>query len=239
MIAFLLSFVTTITLAYTTDFLQLDGCKSVREQNITHFDKPSIKNPTGKKILVIGMIHGDEPEALELSHRWIERLRGLEPSNHWRIVPNLNPDGYELKTRANANNVDLNRNFPTKDWDSHALLHWKNTLNENKRRYPGPNAGSEVETQCAIKHIEDFKPDVIVALHTPYALLDFDGPKDKKIKFKSLPWRKLGTFTGSLGRYMWDERHVPVLTVEIKPQSFKKHLSEFLWLQDQISYLAN
>ncbi|MCK6594995.1 MAG: hypothetical protein L6Q33_07345, partial [Bacteriovoracaceae bacterium] len=62
---------------------------------------------------------------------------------------------------------------------------------------------------------------------------------NKKIKFKSLPWRKLGTFTGSLGRYMWDERNVPVLTVEIKPQTFKKNLPEFLWLQDQISYLAN
>ena len=28
------------------------------------------------------------------------------------FVPNLNPDGYEMNRRGNADNVDLNRNFP-------------------------------------------------------------------------------------------------------------------------------
>lgn len=229
---------------FSTSFAQqLEGCASTKNIPINHFEKMSAKNPNGKRILVFGLIHGDEIPSEELATRWIKRLEGLEPSNHWRIIPSLNPDGKELKTRGNANNVDINRNFPTKDWDAHALTHWKTTLKENKRRYPGPSAGSEIETQCALKHIEEFKPDVIVAIHTPYGLLDFDGPSEKVVKkvvpFKSLPWRRLGTFTGSLGRYMWDERNVPVLTIELREKSLQTNLKEFLWLQDQVSYLAN
>ena len=221
----------------------LAGCVSTKNIPINHFEKLSSKNPSGKRILVFGLIHGDEIPSEELALHWVKRLEGLDPSNHWRIISSLNPDGKELKTRGNANGIDINRNFPTKDWDEHALVHWKNTLKENQRRYPGPSAGSEVETQCAIKHIEEFKPDVIVAIHTPYGLMDFDGPSDKiknkVIPFKSLPWKRLGTFTGSLGRYMWDERHVPVLTIELRENSLRKNLKEFLWLQDQVSYLAN
>lgn len=220
----------------------LDGCYSTKNIAINHFEKLSTKNPKGKRILVFGLIHGDEIPSEELAIHWIKRLDGLMPSNHWRIIASLNPDGKELKTRGNANNVDINRNFPTNDWDEHALAHWKTTLKENHRRYPGPNAASEIETKCAIKHIEEFKPDIIVAIHTPYGLLDFDGPSDKITKkvvpFKSLPWRRLGTFTGSLGRYMWDERKVPVLTIELKETSLKNNLKEFLWLQDQVSFLA-
>lgn len=221
----------------------IEGCSSTKNIPINHFEKISTKNPNGKRILVFGLIHGDEVPSEELALHWIKRLEGLEPSNHWRIIASLNPDGKELKTRGNANSVDINRNFPTKDWDDHALSHWKTTLKENQRRYPGPGAGSEVETKCAMKHIEEFKPDVIVAIHTPYGLLDFDGPsekiKKKVVPFKSLPWRRLGTFTGSLGRYMWDERNVPVLTIELRENSLRTSLKEFLWLQDQVSYLAN
>ncbi len=230
-------------LSFTLHAQVLETCYSTKNTPIEHFEKISSKNPNGKRILVFGLIHGDEVHSEELAKIWVKRLSGLEPSNHWRIITSLNPDGKLLKTRGNSNGVDLNRNFPTYDWDEHALIHWKNNLKENPRRYPGPNPGSEVETKCAIKHIEEFKPDVIVAIHTPYGLLDYDGPDEKIIKktvpFKSLPWRRLGTFTGSLGRYMWNERKIPVLTIELKENSLKSHLHEFLWLQDQVSYLAN
>lgn len=31
---------------------------------------------------------------------------------HLHILPTMNPDGFSLKTRANANGIDLNRDFP-------------------------------------------------------------------------------------------------------------------------------
>lgn len=34
-------------------------------------------------------------------------------------------------------------------------------------------------------------------------------------RYKDLPWRALGNFPGSLGRYMWRDYQIPVLTVEL------------------------
>jgi hypothetical protein len=191
-----------------------------------------------KKILVVGAIHGDEPESIKLSKLWVERLRKIKnPSNFWRIIPEANPDGVKNKTRFNVRKVDLNRNFPTKDWDEDALIHWGKNQKSDLRRYPGPSAGSEIETQCMLSHLENFKPDLGVSIHTPYGQFDFDGPSNKKLKTNLLPWKRIGTFPGSLGRYLWDERKIPVLTIELKPNSLDKDSLILLKLQDALSDL--
>lgn len=235
---FILGCLISITSAHAASFQQLEGCLSRDGVKIEHYQKESSKT-TGKNILVLGQIHGDEPQAGELARRWIARLETLSPSNTWRILPLVNPDGTKLKTRMNANGVDLNRNFPTKDWEGIALHHWETKQRKDPRRYPGPHGGSEIETQCVIKHIENFKPDVVVSIHIPYGQLDFDGPTTKHVKMKALPWMRLGTFPGSLGHYLWDERKIPVLTIELRPDSLEKFGYEFNLLQDQISFLAN
>lgn len=38
---------------------------------------------------------------------------------HLHILPSMNPDGYALKRRGNANNIDLNRDFPDQ------VISWK------------------------------------------------------------------------------------------------------------------
>ena len=216
----------------------LDGCVSTEKRNIVHVDFAAREGGLKKKILVISGIHGDEPEARELAEIWQKRLARIKtPSNSWRIITEVNPDGVKNRTRYNANKVDLNRNFPTKDWDELALKAWQKYHKRNPRRYPGPGAGSEIETQCMIKHIEDFRPDLVVAIHTPYGQFDFDGTVGKKLKSLLLPWKRIGTFPGSLGRYLWDERGIPVLTIELRPDSLRKNTSGFLRLQDSLSYL--
>ncbi len=222
---------------FAAEMSQLEGCLTRDGVGIEHFQKDTLKS-SGKKILVFAQMHGDEPQAGELAIRWITRLERLSPSNTWRILPLINQDGTKLKTRMNGNGVDLNRNFPTNDWETVALRHWETKQKKDPRRYPGPHGGSEVETKCLMKHIDEYKPDVVVSIHTPYGQLDFDGPPNKKIKMRALPWMRLGTFPGSLGHYLWDERKIPVLTIELRTNSLDTHAAEFDYLQDQISFLA-
>ena len=72
-----------------------------------------------------------------------------------------------------------------------------------------PSGGFESETRCMMKHIEEFSPDLVVSLHTPYGQSDFDGPSEKRIRTRFLSWKRIGTFSDSLGRYLWDERKIP------------------------------
>lgn len=61
----------------------------------------------GERILVIGCIHGDECEGIEVT-KLLERYR---PKADLWLVHQLNPDGYARRSRFNARGADLNRDF--------------------------------------------------------------------------------------------------------------------------------
>jgi len=61
----------------------------------------------GPRVLVVGCIHGDECEGIEVT-RLLERSR---PGADLWLVHQLNPDGYARRSRTNARGVDLNRDF--------------------------------------------------------------------------------------------------------------------------------
>lgn len=215
---------------------QIPECVSAEGHPIFHFEQQGqldkkTKTFTHQKVLSISLIHGDEEESAAVTLAWLDRLRNIEPRNTWRIIPIMNPDGWQKKTRTNANGIDVNRNFPSHDWHQSAIKYWKKDMKENPRRFPGEEPGSEPETKCAMAHIEMFNPNFIISIHTPLGVLDFDGPKLPAPQFSPLPWVSLGNYPGSLGRYMWIDRKVPVLTVELKRDGLK-HLEQFDRLQD-------
>lgn len=211
---------------------QLEACVSAEGTPIYHYEKTGTdKNP--KKIFAKALIHGDEGLSGSVARAWMLRLEKIDPRNTWRVMPVTNPDGWKLKTRTNSKGVDINRNFPTKDWADSALTYWTKNMKSDPRRYPGPEAASEVETRCLIKHLDEFQPDFLISVHIPLGVLDFDGPKVKAPpKFSPLPWTSLGNFPGSLGRFMWGDRKVPVLTIELKGNEDIKKLEAFDKLQD-------
>lgn len=216
---------------------QQSDCSSAEGEPIFHIDYKS-KQAQAKKILVISLIHGDETEAGVLGRFWLERLSKLDARNSWRVIPVANPDGVKKKTRANANGVDLNRNFPTVDWSSDAIKYWEKGAQKSPRKFPGYSPASEKEVRCLINHIEDYTPQFVISIHTPLKVLDFDGPKvSKKIKYNYLPWKSLGNFPGSLGRYLWVERQTPVLTAELK-QNLPPEQTPFEQLQDMLGTLV-
>lgn len=217
----------------------LNECKSqVGQHPIFHLDQKGL--PQGKRILVFSLFHGDEYPAGSVARDWMIRLTQLQHGrNNWRIIPIVNPDGVLAKTRVNARGVDLNRNLPTEKWQVEAAHRWERIEKKDQRRFPGGEMASESEVKCVLKHIEDFKPDFIVSLHTPYGLLDFDGPeKQKNPPVKDLPWKRLGNYPGSLGRFMWAERSIPVLTVELKGNTFNQSPHYVSKLQDIIGTVA-
>lgn len=176
------------------------------------------RKPLGR-VLVLGGIHGDEFSSVSVMFKWLKILdqhhSGLF---HWRFVPVTNPDGLLQKKsqRQNANGVDLNRNFPTSDWVDEAHRYWRENTYRNPRRYPGPAAASEVETQWIIDQIESFNPDVVISMHAPYHLVDYDGPPKAPDNLGGLYLRKLGVYPGSLGNFVGVDMNKPIVTVELK-----------------------
>ena len=204
--------------------LNLDASQTVTPENraLTFREiLPSENIAPNGRILFIGGIHGDEYTAISLSYLWLQTLilSDNKTDYHWLLLPLANPDGLFRKpaTRTNANKVDLNRNFPSPDWDELALNSWKTHYRSAARRYPGPYASSEIETQWLVQIIERFDPDAIISLHAPYGLLDYDGPVHAQPdKIGHLKLRPLGTYPGSLGRYAGEHLNIPVLTLELE-----------------------
>jgi protein MpaA len=61
----------------------------------------------GKRILVVGCIHGNECEGTDVTRLL---ARSQSDADLW-LLPQLNPDGVARRSRFNARGVDLNRDF--------------------------------------------------------------------------------------------------------------------------------
>ncbi len=152
----------------------------------------------GGDVLIVGVFHGEEPQGKYL----IDNC----PRDKHLFIPCLNPDGLALGRRENANGVDLNRNFPTANWQGGAE--------------GGPAPASEIETQFLIDVVEKHKPRLILTLHSPFKVVNYDGPArdaaEKIAKILNYPVQAdIGYPTpGSFGTWAGVERGIPVVTIE-------------------------
>jgi len=173
------------------------------------------------RILLVGGTHGDELASISIVFKWMHTLEKHHSGLfHWRVNPLMNPDGALQKkhSRTNANDVDLNRNFASPNSASNAALeYWRDKTKRNKRRYPGPYPLSEPETIWLYQEIKEFKPDVVIAVHAPYSLVDYDAPDRNNAprQIGHLYKNLMGTYPGSLGNFAGIHLGVPVVTLEL------------------------
>lgn len=197
------------------------------------------------KMLVFSMVHPDEVTPFYLGFKlvhWLKEHESEFKDAHVIIAPMVNPDSYIRRPplRVNARGVDLNRNLSTKDWETLALKTWKQKYKSDPRRYPGPKADSEPETEFQKAMLAEFKPKKILSIHAPLNVADYDGPStmnvdrfskkyvEECLKFKDKANAKsTGFFTGSLGNYAGQERGVPTITLELSSADYKK--ADYFW----------
>lgn len=165
-------------------------------------------------ILMVGGVHGDEPEGVHLANQLLEWLEQQKQNalHNWTLIPNFNPDGFKTNNRTNGRGVDLNRNFPSRDWSPEA---------KTPRYFPGTHAGSEPETQALVEHLLQNKYDVIIHFHSWEPCIVYTGHLAKpfaEILGIGSPYEvreDIGYPTpGSLGQYGWLEHHTPVVCIE-------------------------
>jgi hypothetical protein len=190
----------------------------------------------------VGGIHGDELSSVSIAFKWID-LADHFPADasrpvHWRFIPALNPDGLfaARSQRVNANGVDLNRNFPTPDWERDSRVYWERRTRKDPRYWPGAKSLSEPESQFLYAQMESFKPHLIVSIHAPYGVLDFDGPSTPPDRLGGIYLSLLGIFPGSLGNYSGLQKGIPIVTIELPNARHTPPQSEVrqMWLDLQL-----
>jgi len=147
------------------------------------------------KVLIVGCVHGDECAGRAVVADLLARPAGDVPAGvELLLVRNINPDGFQRRTRGNAHGVDLNRN---------AREGWR-TL--RAPTYSGPGPFSEPESRAIRGLILAARPVLTAWYHQPLRLVDVpeDGAPDLSLAYAGLtglPLRRLPAYPGSLSRW--------------------------------------
>jgi murein peptide amidase A len=166
-------------------------------------------------LLAVAGVHGDEPATVEGAVDLLLRIRtgALAVAHPFWLVPVLNPDGLLRGVKNNARDVDLNRNFPAANFST-----------EHRPGYsPGPVPLSEPETRALAALVEGVGIDRVVAVHAPFACVNFDGPAQDwaEVVSRACGWparADIGYPTpGSLGSWLGCDRGLAILTLELPP----------------------
>ncbi len=218
-----------------------------------------VGNPVKNGVLIIGVFHGDEPQGKFLIEEYLKlkssnaesvslpikdtgnvggnTLKSLiskggknaDFGKNLLFIPCLNPDGMQLGRRTNSNGVDLNRNFPTKNWGQNKGENA--TCDDSTSDYFGGVApASEIETQFVIAVIEKYSPCCILTLHAPYKVVNYDGPAKEIAEeiSKIIGYPAEGSIgyptPGSFGTYCGVERNIPTITLELDEETSVENL---------------
>jgi hypothetical protein len=189
----------------------------------------------GKKILLIGCVHGNEKAGILLSIKVLNEIfANINSANTLLCIPTANPDGNVLDRRTNSDKIDINRNFPATNW----VRTDSSKLKKDKKPFWGGNyATSEIETQFILKIDSLYHPDALIILHQFMDCVQYDGTGMPLAEFISKRTGQklldnIGYKTeGSIGSYFGDDKRKEVVTIEIPenpPDSLQQNIVKAL-----------
>jgi murein peptide amidase A len=167
----------------------------------------------GPTIFFMAGIHGNEGQSVQLADQmiaWITQHPEQIAGKRVAILRVANPDGFAANRRVNANGVDLNRNFPAKNYEA-------------SRKY-GNAASSQPETQAIIAALDQLQPRLIISVHSidgGRQCNNYDGPGQQTAelmgKYNHYPAEAtIGYPTpGSMGSFAGIDRQIPMITLEL------------------------
>lgn len=124
----------------------------------------------GATMLFTGGIHGSEPSSTDTMNAWVDYLRAnayrIPAGKQIVIIPNMNPDGIAAGDRLNANAVNLDRNYPTDDWQKNI-----DTVGGYLAGGGGSSPGSEPETKAAMAAISGLSIKLSISYHAQGSLV--------------------------------------------------------------------
>ncbi|MCM2280359.1 MAG: DUF2817 domain-containing protein [Bdellovibrionaceae bacterium] len=171
-----------------------------------------------RPILLMGGIHGDEPEGVALAEGTLEWLKSACESGHgeqlapWVVIPCLNIDGFRKNQRVNGRGVDLNRNYPASNWSPTA---------DKERYFPGPSPGSEPEIQGVVELLQTLRPRLVIHCHSWKPMVVYAGEpglRDAELLGRASGYKVVDTIgyptPGSLSQYGWGDLKIPIICIE-------------------------
>jgi protein MpaA len=165
-----------------------------------------------RRVLWVGGIHGNEREGRistsELPRALMAVPGGLETVT-LTILEDCNPDGTAQNTRGNARGVDLNRNYPARNFKPSRLF--------------GLRPLDQPEARALHDLILEERPHLVIVAHSWHDdhFINFDGPAEHLARrfsvrsgYRVQPSNDIAPTPGSLGSWVGGTLRIPILTLE-------------------------
>jgi hypothetical protein len=199
----------------------------------------------GGVIVFVGGTHGNEKSSVYTLNSFMDYLEQnydqIPAHRTIVVIPNLNPDGYAKDQRTNANNVDLNRNFPADDWKQGVTM-------------PGgsynPNGGgsaplSEPESNALASYVQSVNPRLVLTYHAAAGVVIANDAGDSDSLANAYDQKSnvnysngAGLFnydtTGAFEDWLYDGPNITALLIEL----WTKSSNEFGKNQSAMWYMA-
>ncbi len=180
-------------------------------------------------VLIMGSIAGNDPDSVALMDSICQLSRQFPPPQPITLLllRTPNPDGFAEHVHTNAHGVELNRNFPSRNFTS------------APNRLTGPYPASEAETKYLLRILREFQPVRVLHIktgtgETPLVMLNehwqnSSGPAVLPADVNQSPYY-VGFKAGSLEEYATHEMKTSLATVTLAQNRRKLEAAEILRL---------